>query len=94
MRMMMTMMTTPRGWQPALTESCRCHRKLVPRRRMRRLPKGLKAGSMRVARRRHHLAICMLIHSPLLLRARPSYTRVPLNLPVLAIESRLRGWDY
>ena len=68
-KMMMTMMKMriPRGSWPALTGSCKAHRKPTFPRRAWGLPRGRKVETVRVTKRRCHLAVRALTRLLLLL---------------------------
>jgi hypothetical protein len=89
--MTMTKMMILRGWQPTSIGSCRSHRKPAFPDRARRPPRDRRAGNVKVARRRHHLAVCVPIRLLPLLRVGSSCRRDLPKCLVWAIRSRLLG---
>jgi hypothetical protein len=85
------MMATPRGWLPALTESCRHHHKPVPCHRAWRPLRGRKVRNMRFVGRRRHHGSHEQTHLPPLFRAGLTCPHSLLKLPVLAMGSRILG---
>jgi len=77
------------GMAARLIDSCRFPVKPAPCHRARRLPRSYKAGNMKVARKRRHLAVCAGSHLMLMFRAGPTYPHAHLKPLVLATESRL-----
>ena len=85
--MMMMKMRIPRGWRSASTGSCKAHRKPIFPHRKWGLPRGHKAETVRVTKRRRHLIVRMPTRLLPLLGVGPSCRRDLPRRPARAIRS-------